>query len=103
MFLRGNRSASWRFAKSLAPKSRAGLANNFRLGYGGRRGGGGGRGRGDFFHAADVAIGAALQRGVVRGIERYAEAFETFEAHGGGEELGLGETPGELRGVEIGR
>jgi hypothetical protein len=30
-----------------------------------------------------VAVGAALERGVVRGIERYAEAFETFEAHGG--------------------
>ena len=84
MFLRGNPSASWRFAKSLAPKSRAGPARSFRLGCGGRRRGGGGHGRGDFFYAADVAVGAALQRGVVRGIERYTEAFETFKTHGGG-------------------
>jgi len=31
-----------------------------------------------------MAVGPALQRGVVRGIERYTEAFETFKAHGGG-------------------
>jgi hypothetical protein len=84
MSLRGNRSASWRFAKPLAPKSRAGLASSFSLGRCGRREGCVGSGRGEFFHAEDVAVGAALQRGVVRGIERYAEAFETFEAHGGG-------------------
>ena len=84
MFLRGNRSASWRFAKSLAPKSRAGGLSSFSLGFCGRREGCAGRGRGDFFHAADMAVGPALQRGVVRGIERYTEAFETFKAHGGG-------------------
>jgi len=31
-----------------------------------------------------MPVRAALERGVVRGIERYTEAFETFKTHGGG-------------------
>jgi len=84
MFLRVNRSASWRFAKSLAPKSRANRLSGFGFGSGGRRGGCSAPGRGDFFHTSDMPVRAALERGVVRGIERYTEAFETFKTHGGG-------------------
>ena len=54
-------------------KNWGGSASGFNLGHGGWRRGSGGSG--DFFNVTNMAVRTALNRGVVRGIERYAEAF----------------------------